>query len=1193
MKKLFGFFQRREVISFLGLLALAVLIWYVGPLFAFAGKEPLASVLSRSVAIAVVFALGGGNLLRKYWVARRSNWQMLQEIGTMQPSAAELESAEELAELRQRFEDALNLLKNARFGPQYNRQYLYQLPWYIIIGPPGVGKTTALVNSGLHFPLGDRLGMENKIQGIGGTRNCDWWFTDEAVLLDTAGRYTTQDSYEHVDRTAWLGFLELLKKYRKRRPINGILIAISIADLMQQSESERAEHVAAIKRRLREMCQQFRIRFPIYVLFTKCDLIAGFVEFFDNLGREERAQVWGMTFPVSSENPNEALDRFATEFTLLEQRLNSGVIKRLQEERNLQKRSLIYNFPLQFGSLKESIEHFIDALFRSSRFEEPLFLRGIYFTSGTQEGTPIDRLMGSLASTFGLERQALTSASGIGKGYFLTRLFRNVIFQEAALAGTNLQLERQRRWLQWGLYGGALFVLGLALAGWSISYMRNLGYVENVNKKIQKAREEIQQVYPQVGGREAEQHLLAILPALEAAQGIQEGGGSRKRSTSWLVGLGLNQGNKLGSEAERVYRRLLDHLFLPLLMMRLEEQLRHMAHLEKQSRQGSHNSNDLYETLKVYLMLDDPAYFNPETVKAWMAADWGQDIPTREERQQLQVHLEALLEELPSPLPVAPDQALISQARAILSRTPLAERAYAQLKGSEQSSTIPSFRVDLDVEGATQVFVGRNGRGVTEVTEVKDIPGFFTYEGYHKVFSKQIEDLAKQLTKEGWILGKSQATLEREYVKLTEEVLNLYVHDYIQHWEELLADIDIITFENARHAEISVDLLSGTDSPIRRLLQAVEQETTLSREQDMQPEVADDLSAAMDVASQSNMQAWQAIRAVEEHFARRHQQVRSDSGTPPPLDETLSLLEGLYGYMRDVANASEQGIPLPEAARGHAGAKGIIQSLRDKASRQPKPLNRWLRSVADNSSSVLLESKNEHLNSVWTSEVLPFYRQALHNRYPLVRSSQQDTTLEDFGHFFGQGGLIDNFFQQHLSSFVDTTKATWQWRPSVQEKLGISSQTLREFQRAAVIRDAFFGAGGQIPAVRFELTPDDLDKNIRQFSLFVGEQEVTYRHGPVRPYSLQWPSPRSSEVRIRISPSPPAASERTTWSETGPWAWFRLLDKAQVAATNQPERFKVTFTLDGRTAIYILTASSVRNPFQLEALEKFRCPERL
>ena len=120
------------------------------------------------------------------------------------------------------------------------RRHLYELPWYVMIGPPGAGKTPAIVNSGLKFPLTDDDGMA-AVGGVGGTRNCDWWFTNEAVLIDTAGRYTTQDSHKVVDSSAWEGFLSLLKKNRRRRPINGAIVSISLQDLLMQSEDEEEE----------------------------------------------------------------------------------------------------------------------------------------------------------------------------------------------------------------------------------------------------------------------------------------------------------------------------------------------------------------------------------------------------------------------------------------------------------------------------------------------------------------------------------------------------------------------------------------------------------------------------------------------------------------------------------------------------------------------------------------------------------------------------------------------------------------------------------------------------------------------------------------------------------------------------------------------------------------------------------------
>ncbi|MCB1778023.1 MAG: type VI secretion system membrane subunit TssM, partial [Candidatus Competibacteraceae bacterium] len=413
MSKFLGFFKSKWFIGITGFLAVAALIWYIGPLIAIAGQSPLSSDLGRVFTIMTVGGAYGLTQLIYYINTLRSNRNMLADLagqaggqaGALAGSAGgasggeqaaareeqiraqqrkkeeEAASAEEISTLKEGLDEALSTLKKARLSGQSGRgQYLYQLPWYIIIGPPGSGKTTALINSGLRFPLG-----AGKVRGVGGTRNCDWWFTDEAVMLDTAGRYTTQDSHEEVDRAAWRGFLDLLKKHRRRRPINGAFIAISLSDLIQQSEEERTAQALAIKQRIQELHEHFGIRFPIYVLFTKTDLIAGFIEFFNDLGQEERAQVWGMTLPMDDPTESEGVvEHFSAEFELLEKRLNDRLVERLQNERDPQRRDLIYTFPQQFGSLRQVADRFLKEVFRPSRYEERVLLRGVYFTSGTQ-----------------------------------------------------------------------------------------------------------------------------------------------------------------------------------------------------------------------------------------------------------------------------------------------------------------------------------------------------------------------------------------------------------------------------------------------------------------------------------------------------------------------------------------------------------------------------------------------------------------------------------------------------------------------------------------------------------------------------------------------------------------------------------------------------------------------------------------
>jgi type VI secretion system protein ImpL len=404
----------RWLLTFIGTALLAGLVWFLGPLL-----EPLEGWPIR-LGIVLVFLLiwAGANLLIDR--ARRRREAAL--TAGVAADAGDSARAEEVAALRERLTAGLALLKKARG----TRGYLYEQPWYAIIGPPGAGKTTALLNAGLNFPLAAEMG-QGALAGVGGTRLCDWWFTDEAVLIDTAGRYTTQDSDAQVDRAGWDAFLDLLKRTRVRQPLNGVLVAIGVGDIARASEPERAAHASAIRLRVKELETRLGVRMPVYLLFTKADLIAGFTEFFADLDRERRAQVWGTTFPLGAgeANPGAA---FATEFRALVDRLDAQLIDRLQEERGPDRRALIAGFPAQVASLSEPLAAFIQAAFGGSKLDRAPFLRGVYLTSGTQEGTPIDRLTGALARGFGLDQRRLPSLRPEkGRSYFLATLLRGVM----------------------------------------------------------------------------------------------------------------------------------------------------------------------------------------------------------------------------------------------------------------------------------------------------------------------------------------------------------------------------------------------------------------------------------------------------------------------------------------------------------------------------------------------------------------------------------------------------------------------------------------------------------------------------------------------------------------------------------------------------------------------------------------------
>jgi type VI secretion system protein ImpL len=270
----------------------------------------------------------------------------------------------------------------------------------------------------------------------------------------------------------------------------------------------------------------------------------------------------------------------------------------------------------------------------------------------------------------------------------------------------------------------------------------------------------------------------------------------------------------------------------------------------------------------------------------------------------------------------------------------------------------------------------------------------------------------------------------------------------------------------------------------------------------------------------------------------------------------------------------------------------VPNKIKAEAARLPEPLRSLLDTLSVAGSSAALGATRANLSSSVKSGIGEFCRQAVNGRYPFARGSRNDVTQDDFARLFSPGGLFDEFFQKNLANFVDTTTRPWSFRQLGDARMGTDSGTLSQFQRAAAIRDTFFRSGGRAPGLRLDFKPVEMDATISQFTLDVDGQLVKYSHGPQIPASVQWPGPRGS-TQVRVQLQPPLANGSSGLVTEGPWALFRLFDRLQIAPAGAPERFRVTFDVDGRKASFEVTASSVVNPFRLRDLAEFNCPGSL
>ena len=334
------------------------------------------------VGLAILFGLLGlwlGFLFLKKYFFRRREKRFVRQIITQDDSAiagAPVYERQKLKDLQTRWQESITLLKRSYLRKRGNP--LYVLPWYLVIGESGAGKTTAVKGSRLTSPLTEAAGTP----GISSTRNCDWWFFEEAIILDTAGRYAIPVD-EGQDREEWEKFLTLLVKYRKKEPINGLVVVVSADKVMDADYDVLIGDGQSIRKRIDALMRVLGARFPIYLLVTKTDLIAGMTDFSSLLPEGTLNQAMGHL----NESLTNDCEKFLEEaIQVVSARLKNIRLELINMNGIIRPGALI--FPDEFDRLQPGLHSFVEGAFVESTYQETPLLRGIFFSSGRQGDTP-------------------------------------------------------------------------------------------------------------------------------------------------------------------------------------------------------------------------------------------------------------------------------------------------------------------------------------------------------------------------------------------------------------------------------------------------------------------------------------------------------------------------------------------------------------------------------------------------------------------------------------------------------------------------------------------------------------------------------------------------------------------------------------------------------------------------------------
>ncbi|NYE59090.1 type VI secretion system protein ImpL [Duganella sp. 1224] len=1167
LHRIWSFLTDSRTLTMLGMTAMAAL-------FCLGAQVLELALVWAFLAIAVMLALAGVLWWWRRWRARRESDKLGEAMGRQEPSADP--SAAEVKAIRDSMLKAIETIRGSKLGIVAGTRALYELPWYMIIGNPAAGKSTAITNSGLQFPFADG----KVLQGVGGTRNCDWFFTTEGILLDTAGRYSVQE--EH--RAEWFGFLDLLKKYRRRAPVNGIIIAVSIAELRGDDPEAGIQLARSLRKRVQDLIERLEVFAPVYVVFTKADLIAGFGEFFAQAERGERERVWGATMPYQRNTTSQQVVAFFDHaFDELCDGLKAMSLATMGQQRREGMAPGVFTFPLEFATIRTPLRAFLVTLFEENPFQFKPVFRGFYFTSALQEGMPRNEQSQRVAKRFALSTPDAAPLPASGhSGFFLLNLFRKVIFADKDLVSQYASKNKVR--LRYAAFFSAALMLGAALGGWSWSYMGNRQLVSNVQADLDKV----------IKLQAKRLDLQSRLEAMEIIQDRIEQLEKYRASRPWSLRMGLYQGEQLERKLREEYFAGARNVMLMPVVANLEtllsEMNAHAAELQPAGATGSTtvagrqfqeasptNVDDAYNALKSYLMLADKSHaegshLNDQLPRYWRA--WLENNRGAMSREQMIHSAERLmtfyLAQIPDPAWPRIDLklALVDQARENLRRVvrgmPARERVYADIR-ARANTRFPSMTVARMVGEQDQALI----------TGSYAVPGAYTRDAWEKFVQDAFRDAAsRELQSTDWVLktaARDDLTLEGSPEQIQKGLTDLYKADYAREWQKFVQGVSIVNLNGFDAAVTAMNRLGDPQlSPLSRLLTALHQQTSWDNPSVMSAEVKEAQTGFINWVKYSVLRRSPAqininlpaaatpssdrpMGPVGREFAGIGKLVAAKDKDASLMRAYMELLSRLRGRLNQLKNQGDPGPGARQFMQQTLDGSGseladalryvdeqMLVGMTDAQKQAIRPvLVRPLMQIF----AVLVGPAEAEINKTWVAQVYEPFQKTLAAKYPFSPDARVEAADAEIAQFFGPDGVVARFATTTLGPLVLRRGDVLAARTWAEMGITLSPQMVQRFPGWSAPIAAGGVASSQTAAQTvFQIQPMPAPGTL-EYTVEIDGQQLRYRNTPAQWASMVHPSPQGAPG-ARITAVAMDGRTVEVFNEPGQFGLKRLIDTA-------------------------------------------------
>ncbi|WP_461538343.1 type VI secretion system membrane subunit TssM [Spongorhabdus nitratireducens] len=1053
----------------------------------------------------------------------------------------------------------------------------YNLPWLLMLGDETSGKGQWLHQAGFEL-VQQQNGKDTESDGQ--HQNNDdavFWVSEHAVVIELAGHFLEENTSE-LDVPVLQHLYSLLRQYRPRQPLSGVLVAQPVCQLIKYQPSWLQERARHLRRRLREIDTMTGLKLPVWLQVTRCDQLEGFQACFDQSCSNERSQPLGVPLPEGYQP-----EAWQQGFHQLHTTLTARLTDLLHNEKDTAHRQAISRFLLQLTLLQERLQISLDELYGTRHHAPEAWVAGVWFSSALQNGESYNLLASELGRSWGFRSTRQQPQQLGNNSYFIQSFFPRAATQILAAVGENPVAHNL--WRGKVLLTTLSITLIFAGGGWVL--WKNVTWNQQLQLQTQTEISRYQQEIASLGKQPELEDLIS--PLLRLRQLVE----TWNQPRPLVMSIGLFDSKEAENIKLAYHNQLQRQLFAPVAE-RVHDTLLAYVHL------GDHH--EIFRHLLHYLMLFDPEIRHNADLNSYIT----QILSNRGELPEGSApYLSLLLDDIwaTSLGNVEPDQQLITQARSDLGQQIDNQLIYNYIRSQ------PLFANKVDIRNRLGPNFSQNFR-FKQGFEEYYLPYIFTREGFSQLDltpdSPLLQEAIGSLNKvEGLMANISLA----DKIRASGKVRELYYLDYIRTWKTLISQIELQSGRGLLQQQERLEMLYQGQSPaLFNLIAAISDQTQLA------PPETDEAASRTEklVKRQAERKAAKALglkganKQIATSASRSALQKLEKQRSAAIVNEAFSAYATFFidkgtllTEQLDMLNNELQQIsvhPDPDQAYFDsvvkaASGEGSLAGLQRLARQERTAAGVWLNQLADTIWQTQMSGAANFIQKRWQATVYRNWESRLANHFPFIEDARREARLGDFVEFLRPAGELDQFTETYLSAFLlpgsETSDHRWRLRPVNNLILPLSSGFLAQLEQADKIQERYFSADGRLD-ISYRMRAVRLDSDITTFNLRDGNGNFSYSHGPQRWQERRWPLDTTDILSLDFASNNLQLARK---SYSGPWAWQKFVSDSQVQ--ERDSQLLLTYTLKSFDITLELDLDHRRNPFAPKLLSELRLPARI